>query len=74
MATEIERISKDMNKDRSYMADIWSENFRNKSRDWELNMWIFLLIYVCQREIGRELTVARTLDLITTYFTFTVTL
>ena len=74
VATEIERIRKDMNKDRSYMADIWSENFRNKSKDWELNMWIFLLIYACQREISTELTVAHTLDLITSYFTLNITL
>jgi hypothetical protein len=48
---DIKRINKDINKDRRYMADIWSENFQNKCKDWELNMWIFLLIYACQREI-----------------------
>jgi hypothetical protein len=34
------------------MADI----LQNKSKDWELNMWIFLLIYAYQREIGKEIT------------------
>lgn len=73
-AREIKRIRKDINKDRSYMADIWSENFQNKSKDWELNMWIFLLIYACQREISTELPVAHILDLNISYVTFTFTL
>jgi hypothetical protein len=32
-AREIKRISKDVYKDRRYMAEIRSENFQNKSKD-----------------------------------------
>jgi len=71
-AREIKK-NKDFNKDRRYMADIWSENFQNKSKDRELNMWIFLLIYARQREISTKLPVTHILDL-NIYLNFTVTL
>jgi hypothetical protein len=71
---EIKRIRKDINKDRRYMADIWSENFQNKSKERELNMCIFLLIYACRRDISTELPVAHILDLNISYLTFTLTL
>jgi hypothetical protein len=73
-ARKIKRIRKEINKDRRYVFDIWSENFQNKSKDWELNMWIFLLIYAYQREISTELLVAHIWDLNISYLTFTLIL
>jgi hypothetical protein len=67
-AREIKIIRKDINKVRK--ADIWSENFQNKSKDLGLNVWIFLLIYACKRKISTELLVAHILDLNISYLTF----